>query len=54
MSGGAAEHQISALRKMRHEVILRDGVDRVAKVREINDRIGEAMRVFNREAARLQ
>ena len=52
--GNAAEHQISALRKMRHEVILRDGVDRVAKVREINDRIGEAMRVFNREAARLQ
>jgi len=52
--GNAAEHQIAALRKMRHEVILRDGVDRVAKVREINDRIGEAMRVFNREAARLQ
>ncbi|HNF63841.1 MAG TPA: hypothetical protein PKZ20_19105, partial [Rhodocyclaceae bacterium] len=52
--GNAAEHQIAALRKMRHEIILRDGVDRVAKVREINDRIGEAMRGFNREAERLQ
>jgi DNA-binding transcriptional MerR regulator len=52
--GNAAEHQIAALRKMRHEIILRDGADKVAKVREINDRIGEAMRGFNREAERLQ
>jgi hypothetical protein len=52
--GNAAEHRVAALRKMRHGVIQKDGVDKVAKVREINDRISDEMRMFNRSAERLQ
>ena len=52
--GEAAERQVSKLKAMRHDVVLRDGPDKASKVRDVNLRIEAVMRGFDRQAERLQ
>jgi len=48
--GNVAERQVSALRKLRHDVVKADGPDTAGRVRDVNERMAAVMRGFNREA----
>lgn len=52
--GNAAERQASLLRKMRSGLVEQGGADKVARVREVNERIAAVMRGFNRQVDQLE
>ena len=52
--GNAAERQVRELRGIRRGIVSRGEPDATARAREINERMAEVMRNFNRQAGTLQ